>query len=157
MNIYTAIKKDHDEHRRMLERLADTSGDSVERRALWTKFYYDVKAHGAAEEESFYSKLIATEDGQPDARHSVHEHQEIDDLMEELQDIEMDSAAWLSKFKQLRHDYEHHIDEEERDIFKRAKQELGEDPDNKIGATFIERKKAEIHLVDEKTEQALEE
>ena len=57
MNIYEAIKADHDEHRRLLNDLAETSGDSLKRRTLWTKFYYDVKAHAAAEEENLYAEL----------------------------------------------------------------------------------------------------
>ena len=157
MSIYETIKKDHDEHRRLMDELAETSGDSTARRALWTKFYYDVKAHGAAEEEAFYSKLIATEAGQPDARHSVHEHQEIDDLLEELQGMDMSSPGWLTRFKKLKHDYEHHMDEEEADIFERAREEIGADADNRIGGTFQQRKKAEIELVDQKAEDALEE
>ena len=78
MNIYEAIKADHDEHRRLLNDLAETSGDSLKRRTLWTKFYYDVKAHAAAEKESLYAELIPTVDGQPEARHSVHEHQQLE-------------------------------------------------------------------------------
>ena len=67
MTIYRAIVGEHDFHRELLEGLAQTSGDTAERRALWQRFYCDVKAHAAAEEETLYAKLIATEDGQPDA------------------------------------------------------------------------------------------
>lgn len=155
--IYEAILKDHAEHRALLEKIADTSGDSEERRTLWDRFYYDVKSHAAAEEETFYSRLIATEKGQPDARHSVHEHQEMDDIMEELQETEFSSPGWLTRFKQLRHDYEHHMDEEEAEIFARAREVLKGDTEGKIGAAFERRKKAELKLVDKKADEALEE
>ncbi len=156
MSIYEAIKADHDEHRRILNDLAETSGDSTERRALWTKFYYDVKAHAAAEEESLYAELIATVDGQPEARHSVHEHQQLDDIMEELNEMDMASSGWLNRFKTLHHDYDHHIEEEENEIFAKAKDAIGGDTSGKIADKFRKRKKNEIDLVDQKAEDALE-
>lgn len=154
--IYETLKQDHDRHRKMLASIADTSGDTEERRELWDKFFHDVSAHAAAEEETFYSKLIADEDGQPEGRHSVAEHKELDDLMEELNEIEFSSPAWLTKFKDLKHRYEHHIDEEEEDIFPVAKKTIGKDGTEKIGSAFETRKEAELELVEEKAEEKLE-
>ncbi|MFN3162929.1 MAG: hemerythrin domain-containing protein, partial [Pseudohongiellaceae bacterium] len=84
MSIYKRIKADHDFHRELLDKLENTEGDSDTRRQQWYRFFYDVKAHAAAEEETLYAKLIATEAGQPDARHSIHEHQKLDKIMDEL-------------------------------------------------------------------------
>ena len=49
-SIYDAIKSDHDDHRTLLEQIADTEGDSAARREAWRSFYYEVKSHAAAEE-----------------------------------------------------------------------------------------------------------
>jgi len=155
-SIYEAIKSDHDDHRALLEKIADTSGDSDARQTAWTQFYYDVKSHAAAEEETFYSKLISKTWGQDSARHSVHEHQQIDDLMEELNEMDMASSAWLTKFKQLRHDYEHHIDEEEEEVFTRAKEVIDASEIEGYGDRFLKRKQEERDLVDEKVEDSLE-
>ena len=57
--IYQVLKSDHDSHRQLLAKIAQTQGDSLERRELWQQFYYDVKSHAAAEEESFYSRNLA--------------------------------------------------------------------------------------------------
>ena len=155
--IYDVLKSDHDTHRELLKKLADTEGDSKERRELWNKFYCDVGSHAAAEEESFYGPMIETEDGQPHARHSVAEHKELDDIMQELNEMDMSSPGWLTRFKSLRHRYEHHIDEEEQDIFPCAKDVLGADASGEMGGAFKTRKAAERKLVDEKAEAALEE
>ena len=154
--IYEAIKQDHQVHRDLLEKIADTQGDSEERRKCWEEFYYDVKSHAAAEEETFYSKLIAKPDGQDDARHSVAEHKELDDIMMELQEMDMSSPGWLTRFKTLKHDYEHHMEEEENEIFEKAREVVSEDESGKIAAQFEERKTAERKLVDEKAEASLE-
>ena len=155
-SIYEAIKADHANHRKLLDTLAETSGDSEERRSAWHEFYYDVKSHAAAEEETFYSTLMSKTWGQDAARHSVHEHQQMDDLMEELNDMDMSSPGWLQKFKTLKHDYEHHMEEEENEVFERAKEVVDDGKVDEIGANFERRKKEERKLVDEKVEDSLE-
>lgn len=155
-NIYDAIKADHDDHRALLNTLADTSGDSETRRKAWEDFYYDVKSHAAAEEETFYSTLISKTWGQDAARHSVHEHQQLDDLMEELNEMDMSSPGWLTKFKTLKHDYEHHMEEEENEVFTRAREVVDDSKTDEIGHNFEVRKAKEHQLVDKKVEDSLE-
>lgn len=155
--IYDTLKQDHDRHRDLLAKLADTSGDSETREKLWKKFYYDVGAHAAAEEETFYSPLMEDAEGQPKGRHSVAEHKELDDIIQELEQMDMSSPGWLTRFKTLRHRYEHHIDEEEEEIFETARDVLGDDSAGRIGAAFKARKQKERGMVDEKAEEALEE
>ncbi len=154
--IYEAIKKDHDEHRELLETIADSSNDQSVRKKAWDSFYHDVKAHAAAEEETFYSKLISETWGQDTARHSVHEHQELDDLMEELNEMDIKSDDWSETFGKLKHDYEHHIDEEEDEVFTRAKEVIDDSEIEGYGARFLERKSEEAGLIDEKREDSLE-
>ncbi|KIN74815.1 hemerythrin domain-containing protein [Sulfitobacter guttiformis] len=155
-SIYDAIKADHDAHRDLLDKIEATSGDSKDRRSHWQAFYEDVKSHAAAEEETFYSKLISKTWGQDAARHSVHEHQKLDDLMEELNETDMSSSGWLTRFKTLKHDYEHHMEEEETDVFTRAKEVIGAEQDQDFGNRFEARKKKERGLIDEKKEDSLE-
>lgn len=155
--IYQTLKSDHDKHRALLAKLAETEGDSEERRKLWKTFYYDVGGHAAAEEESFYSPLMEDSDGQSEGRHSVAEHKELDDIIQELDEMDMSSPGWLTRFKTLRHDYEHHIEEEEEDIFPVAKKVIGEDKSGAMAEKFRARKAKERQLVDEKAEEALEE
>lgn len=154
--IYDAIRKDHSHHRDLLEKIAATSGDSKERRVAWHEFYTDVKSHAAAEEETFYSKLMSKTWGQDSARHSVHEHQQLDDIMEELNGMDMSSPGWLQRFETLRHDYEHHMEEEEEEVFGRAQEVIPEDEIEGYGDRFLTRKKKERGLIDAKREDSLE-
>lgn len=155
-SIYDAIRADHDNHRTLLNRIEDTSGDGSERQAAWKEFYEDVKSHAAAEEETFYSKLISKTWGQDAARHSVHEHQQLDDIMEELNEGDMSSPGWLTRFKTLKHDYEHHMDEEEDEVFARAQEVIPDDEIDGYGQRFERRKTKERELIDDKREDSLE-
>ncbi len=154
--IYQTLKTDHDKHRDLLAKLAGTQGDSDDRRKLWQTFYYDVSAHAAAEELSFYSKLISESEGQPEGRHSVAEHHELEEMIQGLHEMEFSSPGWLARFKSLKARYEHHIEEEEAEIFEKAKDVIGADPTGQIAAEFVTLKKKERRKVDEKAEQALE-
>ncbi|WP_422075248.1 hemerythrin domain-containing protein [Tranquillimonas rosea] len=155
-SIYDAIKQDHEEHRALLRTIGDTEGASDKRKKAWDTFYHEVKSHAAAEEETFYSKLISQTWGQDAARHSVHEHQELDDLMEELNGMDMSSPGWIQKFRTLEHDYLHHIDEEEDEVFARAREEISENEVEGYGDRFLERKAEERELVEEKKKDSLE-
>ena len=155
-DIFAAIKSDHDNHRALLDRIADSSGASEERKVAWDTFYQDVKSHAAAEEETFYSKLISKTWGQDAARHSVHEHQQLDDLMEELRGMDMGHGSWLEKFKKLKHEYEHHMEEEENEVFTRAKEVIPANEIEGYGDRFAARKDEERRLIDEKRADKLE-
>ncbi len=155
--IYKTIRKDHDRHRELMKAISRTSGDSPTRRECWNALYYDVKAHAAAEEETFHARIMQKPDGQNDARHSVSEHKELNDLMEKLQATELSSPQWLKLFEKLRHDYEQHMDEEENEIFETAREVFSENRADEISDDFISRKSAEVELVDRKAAEALRE
>ncbi|WP_022704981.1 hemerythrin domain-containing protein [Pseudorhodobacter ferrugineus] len=154
--IYDAIKNDHDAHRDLLATIADGSKTKAARKKAWEDFYHDVKAHAAAEEETFYSKLISKTWGQDTARHSVHEHQQLDDLMEDLNKTAIDADGWLDKFNTLHHDYNHHIDEEEDEVFTRARDVISTDELEGYGSRFLKRKEEEAGLIDKKKADKLE-
>lgn len=141
--IFADLKQDHDKHRAMLERLGDTSGDSEERRTLFRAFRIEVTAHAAAEEMSLYATMLGKPDLRHEAQHSVSEHKEIDDFLEELGEIEMSSPHWLPKFKEMRHRYEHHIDEEEEEMFPAAADGLSQAKQAELARIFEDRKPSE--------------
>ncbi|URW75028.1 hemerythrin domain-containing protein [Sphingomonas donggukensis] len=142
--IFADLKADHDRHRALLAKLAETSGASDERKALFDEFRTEVGAHAAAEEESLYATMLGKPDLREDAVHSVSEHKEISDMLGELADIDMSSSAWMAKFKELRHEYEHHIDEEEEEMFPAASDGLSNAEEAKLAKIFEDRKPKEL-------------
>lgn len=121
MNIYEAIKKDHVIQRDLCDKILKTSGESKERKQLWTELRKELEVHEVAEERYFYNPLIETDKMQEDARHGMAEHHEIDELIEELEETEMSSPHWLSSMKKLSEKVHHHLEDEEEDFFGKAK------------------------------------
>lgn len=143
MDIYERLIEDHNKQRGLLGGVGETSGDTEERRRLFAELKIELEAHANAEEQVFYAALLAEPDGQEKARHSIVEHDEMNDLIAELEDIDMSAGAWLNKFKDLRHRVEHHVDEEEEEVFVRARKLLSEKQANDLVADFDNRKNEE--------------
>ena len=55
--IFARLKQDHDDHRAILDEMAETSGETERRKELLEKFTKDVKSHAAAEEQALYSTM----------------------------------------------------------------------------------------------------
>lgn len=142
--IYADLKRDHDKQRDMLKQLAELKGASSERQKLFEAFRLEVQSHAAAEEESLYATMLGDPELRDDARHSVSEHKEVDDLLGELMDLDFASDEWESKFYHMRHRYEHHIDEEEEDMFPAAEKELDDATEQKLGQIYEDRKPKEL-------------
>lgn len=138
--IYTKLLKDHEKQRDLISKIKKTDGNTPERRELWEKLSLELEAHAAAEEQAFYSVMMEDEDGTSEARHSVHEHQEMTDLIKELHDLGTDNGGWMAKFEKLAHKVEHHLDEEEEDIFPVAKEIIDRDEAKDLAGKFTRRK-----------------
>jgi iron-sulfur cluster repair protein YtfE (RIC family) len=142
--IYEELKQDHDRHRRLLAELDGTSGAGGARKTLFHELKQEIGAHAAAEEQTFYATLIAAPEGQPKARHSVHEHKTAADLLDELAELDFGSGGWLRKFRKLKEELEHHMDEEEREVFKRARKIISATRAEELSGTFRRRKSSEL-------------
>ncbi len=143
MNIFEAIREDHEVQRDLLEKLIDTSGDTPERRAIFRDVKKELKVHEIAEERHFYIPLIEADLTQGQARHGVHEHHLIDELLEQLTDMEFDNTAWLTIAKQLKEQVEHHLEDEEHTIFQMAGKVLSEKEKKEYGTTYQKSVQAE--------------
>jgi hemerythrin superfamily protein len=142
-SIFDRLKADHDQHRQLLAQLSGGK-DDVLREKLFEQFQVEVTAHAAAEEESLYATMLAMPDLRQDAQHSVSEHKEIGDFLDELRDLEFGSAQWENIFAHMKKRYLHHIDEEEAEMFPDAAEALSEAQEVKLAQTFIRRKPEEI-------------
>jgi hemerythrin superfamily protein len=143
-SIFDSLKQDHDQHRQLLSKMDDAAADTDRLSKLFEQFRVEVTAHAAAEEETLYATMLARPDLREDAQHSVSEHKEIDDYLEELEALEVGEPAWADKFAQMKKRYLHHIDEEEEEMFPDAAAELSDSEEQALAQTFAKRKPAEL-------------
>ncbi|ALM21761.1 hypothetical protein JCM19294_2068 [Nonlabens tegetincola] len=136
MNIFEAIREDHEKQRDYCKKLLDTSGDSEFRRNIWEELKKELQIHADAEEKYFYVPLFKDDLTQDKARHSVAEHHEIDELIEKLNDTDFDSSAWLAHMKNLADKVIHHLDEEEHEVFQLAGKSLSENQKKSLASDY---------------------
>ncbi|MGE0785597.1 MAG: hemerythrin domain-containing protein [Sandaracinaceae bacterium] len=122
--IFERLREDHDTQRTLIDLVGKTHGDSDGRRELFARLDREMRAHAEAEERVFYSALLADESARDRAGHSVHEHKQMEELLDELADARMDHGSWLAKFAELAEKATHHVDEEENGIFQLAGRQL---------------------------------
>lgn len=137
MNIFEAIRKDHDIQRKLLDALVDTSGDSDKRKQVFEALKHELLIHEDGEERHFYKPLINDDMMQKHARHGIAEHHEIDELVEKLEDTERDSSAWLKYAKDLKHKVEHHLKDEEHTFFQLAGKVLTETQKTGLATKYV--------------------
>ena len=147
--IFAELKRDHDRHRDLLARIADSDPDSKQRGELFEQLRVELQAHAAAEEESLYATMLANPELRDEARHSVAEHKEIDDYLGELVEADPSSDQWVKTFKELRHRYLHHIDEEEEEMFPAASKDLDDATKAKLATVFEKRKPRELERAED--------
>lgn len=143
MDIYQRLTEDHDKQRELAKKLMETSGDSADRRDLFQRFKNELDSHALAEEQTFYSELMEHPDGTEKARHSVAEHKDADDLLQELSELDMSSGGWIHKFEKLKHTVIHHVDEEEEEVFPLARTLFDSQRAQDLAHDFEGRKLAE--------------
>jgi hypothetical protein len=144
MNIFEALRESHDRQRNYAKRLVETSGDTPERVEAYRQLKAELQAHETAEERHFYIPLMAFDNGVDLSRHAISEHHEMDEMMEELDETEMSSPAWLATAKKLSDKVHHHLKEEEQKFFQMAGKLLNEKQKVQLAGEYEKEFKAQL-------------
>jgi hemerythrin-like domain-containing protein len=121
MNAITMLKEDHEKAKKLMDELEKTTERGVKTRSeKWTKLLKDLTIHENIEEEIFYPALKAKDVKELNeiVLEALEEHHLVDDIVEQLKDTPFDDEHWSAKFKVTKENVEHHIDEEEKEMFK---------------------------------------
>jgi hypothetical protein len=141
-DIFERLKQDHDRHREILGQLEQTDAGE-ERGRLFEQLTIELKSHASAEEQALYSTMLRKPETTDETRHSVAEHHEIEVALNDLAATDLASGEWMEKFSELKHDYLHHIGEEEEDHFPDFEQYLTRADEEHMRDVFERRKQAE--------------
>lgn len=118
--IFDAIRESHDLQRDLCRKLTASRGDMAARQLLFLQLKVELMAHAAAEERNLYVPLILDDGGLDASRHALHEHHEIDELLDDLSIRDKKQAGWIATAKTLSMKVRHHLKEEESKFFQLA-------------------------------------
>ena len=148
MDAIKLLTQDHQTVRQLLTQLEETTTRAVKKRAdLLAEIAVQLKAHTTIEEEIFYPAFKAAGDKSDDAMmyfEALEEHRAAGDLvLPDLQNTPTDSEKFSGRARVLKELVEHHADEEEKEMFKRAKKQMGAAELKTLGEQ-LEKRKAEL-------------
>jgi hemerythrin superfamily protein len=121
MQIYEALKKDHVAVKKLLEDLVNAADAGEEtRNSLIEQIRAELIPHSRAEESVLYNSLRELDSGKSLALHGYQEHLEAEMLLRSLQVTGAVKINWVGGAKKLKKALEHHVAEEEGEIFSAA-------------------------------------
>jgi hemerythrin-like domain-containing protein len=130
MDAIELLKRDHDSVKTILDTLEDTTERAVKtRRELFEKFRREMQAHETIEEEIFYPALKRHAETKDITLEGYEEHHVVDLVMGELENVPVDDETWIAKFTVMKENVEHHIEEEEEEMFPKAREVIGDELD----------------------------
>ena len=141
MDAMSLLKEDHRNVKKMLAELESTTERGVKTREdLFTKVKQELVVHEAIEEEIFYPALKEHPKTKEIALEGYEEHHVVDTVMAEIEGVAYDDEKWRAKFTVMKENLEHHIEEEEGEMFKQAKQVFDGDELAQLGESMMARK-----------------
>lgn len=123
--IYEALRESHEIQRSLCRKLLMSKPGGARRGELFRELRIELAAHAAAEERFLYAPILMSDAGLDVSRHALHEHHEIDELVEKLQEGEPSDRGWLPTARALSHQVHHHLREEEKKFFQVSGKILG--------------------------------
>lgn len=134
MNAFTLLKNDHEKVAGILEKIdATTERATKGREELFAQLKNELDVHARIEEEILYPTLEEYEETRDISLEAYEEHALVKQLLEELAAAPKDDETWTAKFTVLKENIEHHVEEEEGEMFTKARKVLSEDEIEELG------------------------
>jgi hemerythrin-like domain-containing protein len=142
MNAFQLLKEDHQKVSGIFQQLEPTTERAEKTRTeLFARLRDELDVHARIEETIFYPAIKQAAETREIVLEGFEEHHVIKMLLKELETVPVDTEQWTAKLKVLQENVEHHVEEEEGEMFQKARQVLSEEDINRLGAQMEEEKK----------------
>ncbi len=135
MNAFQLLKEDHKKVSGIFQQLEPTTERAEKtREELFGKLKLELDIHAQIEETIFYPAIKQAHETREITLEGFEEHHVIKILLKELEETPVTAEEWTAKLKVLQENVEHHVEEEETEMFQKARQVLSEEEINDLGA-----------------------
>ena len=143
MNVFELLKKDHEKVAGIFEEIEQTTERAVKtREELFARLRSELELHSQIEEAILYPALKQEEESREITLEAIEEHRVVKRLLKELEATPVESEQWMAKMTVLKENVEHHVEEEENEMFKSAREVLSKDQIENLTARVEAEKKA---------------
>ena len=141
MNAFTLLKTDHKTVAGIMEKIDGTTERAIKTRAeLFTQLKTELDIHAMIEETILYPVLEKADPTHDVTLEAYEEHRLVKQLLGELESEAKDTEEWTAKFTVLKENVEHHVEEEEGEMFKKVRKALSQEEIETLGARLEEAK-----------------
>ena len=119
MDVLRLLEDEHDEAKSVFKALEKARGSEASR--LWDQLKSMLTLHEEMEETLFYPQLKAEKPTEDLILEAYQEHHVMDLLIEEISALKPSDEEWQPKIKVLQENTEHHIEEEEGELFPKVR------------------------------------
>ncbi len=138
MDLYKLLHEDHQKVKSLLKELEDTTERAEKtRERLIKEVEMELTIHSEAEEKFLYPRLQGISETKDLAYEALEEHKVVKTLLTELVSEPKGTDEWTAKLSVLKENVEHHIEEEEGELFAKAKRVLPREEAGSIGDSIM--------------------
>ena len=139
MDAIALLKRQHKEVRGLFKKV-EKAERANERRQLMEQIAAALEGHTTIEEEMFYPAVreLGTKKGEEMVDEAFEEHHVVKLVLAELPKVDPEDDRFDAKMTVLSELVEHHVEEEEKEMFKLAKK-IGDDELDELGERMMER------------------
>jgi hemerythrin-like domain-containing protein len=141
MDAIKLLEEDHDRIKPLLAELKETTERAEKTRGdLFSRIKRELTVHEIIEEEIFYPTLKEHPKAKDIVLEGYEEHDVVSRLMGELDGMDTTDERFGPKAKVMAENVEHHISEEEGEMFKTARQVFDEEELQELGDRMEKRR-----------------
>ena len=145
MNAFDILKEDHKKVADLFEKLEPTTERAIKtREELFAKLKMELEVHSHIEETILYPVLKEIEETRDITLEGIEEHRIVKQLLTELDRISKDTEQWTAKLTVLKENVEHHVEEEEGEMFKQARSALSKEQIEQLTTRIEAEKKKQM-------------
>lgn len=141
MDAIKLLEADHRSMRKLLDKIESTDEDDRQARGkLFDTLKEELTVHEIIEEEIFYPELKEHPKARDIVLEGIEEHNVVDTLLSEMDGLPVDDETWNAKFTVMKENVEHHMDEEEEEMFEKARSVFDESQLEELGQRMEKRR-----------------
>ena len=141
MDAFTLLKNDHKTVAGLMEKIDATTERALKgREELFAQLKSELDIHAQIEQTILYPVLEQADETHDISHEAYDEHKVVKQRLAELAAEPKDAEEWTAKFTVLKENVEHHVEEEEGEMFKKARKVLSDEEIDQLGARLEEAK-----------------
>ena len=131
MDAFELLKADHRKVEELFEELESASGKT--KISVFNQIKTELELHTQLEEKIFYPALEKPSETHDLTLEAYEEHDVVKKLLKELSRAKTPNEEWEAKAKVLQENVEHHVEEEENELFPKADKALSDEEYETLG------------------------